>query len=298
MQFRKPTIEDKEMIDFYLAQKPQQGCEFTFANIFLWSSYYKVEFAVEDDMLLFKSGVDEQNREGIAFAYPIGSGDVKKSVEKLIAYAKEEGIPFSMYDLTNEMKDELSEFFPDSFEYTPDRDSFDYIYNSSDLIELKGKKYHGKRNHINKFKENDWSYETISRENMDECLEMNRLWCLQNGGCTENDSKQAEQCVIRRYFKYYEKLGVRGGLLRQNGRVVAFTLGEPVSDEMFVVHIEKAFADVQGAYPTINQEFVTREASGYRYINREEDMGIEGLRKAKLSYHPAFLLEKYTAVLK
>ena len=151
MIFRKPTIDDKEAIEYYLKQKPLQGCEFTFANIFLWASYYQVEFAIEDDALYFKSGVDEQNRENMSFAYPVGSKDIKKSIEKLMAYAAEQKIPFSMYDLTVEMKEELEQLFSGQFEYTPDRDSFDYVYNSEDLIHLKGKKYHAKRNHINKF---------------------------------------------------------------------------------------------------------------------------------------------------
>lgn len=111
-------------------------------------------------------------------------------------------------------------------------------------------------------------------------------------GCDEHEGKNAEMCVTLNSLRLFEELHLRGGLLRANGEVVAFSIGEPVCDDTMVVHIEKAYADVQGAYPMINQQFLIHEAAEFKYVNREEDTGDEGLRKAKESYKPAFLQEK------
>ncbi len=189
--------------------------------------------------------------------------------------------------------EKLEALYPGRFQVAYDRDLADYVYESERLLTLSGKKLHAKRNHINKFKETypDWQYESITEENTGECLEMAQAWRVLNG-CDEDENKHAEFCVTLNALKLRRELGLKGGLLRADGRVVAFTLGEAVGDDTFVVHIEKAYADVQGAYPMINQQFVAHEGAAYRYINREEDTGAEGLRKAKLSYYPDRMLEK------
>ena len=158
---------------------------------------------------------------------------------------------------------------------------------------LAGKKLHGKRNHINKFKKTyeDWSYEPLSDENMEECFQMALKWRNENG-CEDNPEKNAEMCVALNALRLYKEMGQVGGVLRVNKEVAAFTIGERLCDDTFVVHIEKAFADIDGAYPMINQQFVQHECMEYRYVNREDDAGSEGLRKAKLSYRPAFLEQK------
>ena len=174
-----------------------------------------------------------------------------------------------------------------------DRDQADYVYESEKLATLAGKKLHGKRNHINKFQKlyPNWSYEPLNDENMEECFQMALKWRNQNG-CEEDPGKNAEMCVALNALRLYKELDQRGGVLRVDGQVVAFTIGEELCEDTFVVHIEKAFADIDGAYPMINQQFVQHECTGYQYVNREDDAGSEGLRKAKLSYRPAFLVEK------
>lgn len=289
INFKKPQIENKEEIQTYLSRQKLYGCDDTFANIFLWSDYYHVTFSIVEEALVFNSGD--------AFSFPIGAREEKETLKLMKEYAEERGKPFQMYNLTKDMIERLEKYYPGQFKYTEIRDNFDYIYETSDLISLTGKKYHAKRNHINKFKEMNWVYEAISDENQEECLEMNQKWCRENN-CRESESMQAEYCVIKKAFQYYKELGLCGGLIRLEGKVVAFSMGEKINEDIFVVHIEKAFADVPGAYPMINREFAAHEAAECRYINREEDMGLEGLRKAKLSYHPAFLLEKYQAVMK
>ena len=160
---------------------------------------------------------------------------------------------------------------------------------------LAGKKLHSKRNFINRFKaeqEGNWRYEPIDARNIGDAWRMNVEWCAEMG-CGEDPSLLEESCAVRNCFETFDALGLRGGLLRVGDRAVAFSMGRPLSSDTFIVHIEKAFASVAGAYPMINQQFAAHNCAEYRYVNREDDVGDEGLRKAKLSYRPAILLEKY-----
>ena len=179
------------------------------------------------------------------------------------------------------------------FEIEYVRDYADYIYETEKLATLAGKKLHAKRNHINKFKNlyPNWTYESLNDENVEDCFQMALKWRNQNG-CEDDPEKNSEMCVTLNSLRLFKELELRGGVLKIDGKIVAFSLGEPICDDTFVVHIEKAFADVEGAYPMINQQFVQHECMDYKYVNREDDTGAEGLRKAKLSYRPAFLEEK------
>lgn len=293
MDFKKPKIEDKDLFLKYLKKDKRMGCEYAFTNILLWSDKYNVKFCEYDNMLFIGSDIDT---EDMAFAYPYAD-DMRKAINILKDYCKEQNIPLYLYGVSEEMKAYLEENFKGEFEFTEKRNSFDYIYNSSDLIELKGKKYHSKRNHINKFEEKEWSYEKITADNIELCFKMNEQWCVEND-VSNDKSKQDEQVVVKKSLENFDTLGLVGGIIKQDGKVVAFSFGEEINDDLFVVHVEKAFSSVQGAYPIINRELVKHEASKYKYINREEDLGIEGLRKAKLSYKPAILLTKYEAVQK
>ena len=189
----------------------------------------------------------------------------------------------------------LEELYPERFTFTEDRDSFDYIYSREDLVLLSGKKYHSKRNHIAFFEKQEYQYEELNDKNLSECLSMNAVWIEKNSD-KFYDGIDKEQWALTRAFEHYDELGYKGALLRRDGQVVAFTLGEEMNDNMFCTHFEKAFSDIRGAYPTINREFAKRTLTGYKYINREEDTGDEGLRKAKLSYKPVKLLVKYKAI--
>ena len=290
MEFNWKSIElsDKEIIQSYYRQEKSRNCEFTFANNYLWAPHYEIRYAIIDGMLVFLS--DEAT---FSVSFPLGQGNAKETIELLLSYFEEKGRPFKMHLVSPEQFARLEKWFPGKFQIAYNRDAADYVYESEKLITLSGKKLHGKRNHINKFKElyPDWTYEPITKENTAECIEMAQNWRVQNG-CDENEEKSAEFCVTLNALKMREALELRGGLLRADGRVVAFTLGEPGGEDIFVVHIEKAYPDVQGAYPMINQQFVEHECAAYRYVNREEDTGAEGLRKAKLSYYPVMMLEK------
>ena len=287
--FKRPELEDQEMISSYFKRAQSRSCERTFANVYLWSRQYHVKYAIIEDALVFMD--DEYD---LAYAYPAGKPEaVKKAIDWLIEYSKEQNVPFLMYNVTPENFEQLESFYPGRFQVEYDRDEADYVYETEKLATLAGKKLHGKRNHINKFKNTyeDWSYERLSDENVEDCFQMALKWRNLNG-CEEDKGKHAEICVTLNALRLYKELHLVGGILRVNGEIVAFCIGEENSDDTFVVHIEKAYADVEGAYTMINQQFVQHECMNYAYVNREEDTGAEGLRKAKLSYRPVFLVEK------
>ena len=293
MDFKPVRAEDKEIIDNYLKHVHSRSCDMSFAAIYLWRGFYQLEYAEVEGVIVFRS-----NEEKTSFSLPLGEGDPRKALEKVLEYCREQQIPPVFHSISREMEQYLNEQFPGQFCVEFDRDIADYIYETQALIELKGRKYHGKKNHINKLnKMYDWSYEAITPENTQECLDMLAVWKQQN--CTsENLEKHAEICVSEASLKEREFLGLKGGLLRVDGKVAAFAVGEQIAPDTFCVHIEKAFADVQGAYSVINQQFLIHEAADCKYVNREDDVGDPGLRQAKLSYHPVFLEEKGIAVYK
>lgn len=289
IQFRRPELEDRDIIHSYFKRYPSRNCERTFVNVLLWSRHYSVTFAIIENALVFRSVWDLES-----FTYPAGEPeDVKKALDLLKKYTEERGIPFVLHLVTPDQFEQLEAWYPGRFEIEYERDDADYVYESEKLATLSGKKLHSKRNHINKFKASheNWTYETMSEKNLEECFQMALKWRRENH-CDEDEEKNAEMCVTLNALRLFKELELVGGVLKIDGQVVAFTLGEPICEDTFVVHIEKALADVQGAYPMINQQFVEHECMQYKYINREEDTGSEGLRKAKLSYRPVFLVEK------
>lgn len=295
-QFKKTELEDREIITSYFGKAPSRSCERTFANVYLWSRHYPVTWAIIEDALVFKS----QDETHLSWAYPAGEADaVKRALSVMESYSEEQGYEFSMYSVTPEMFAQLETFFPGKFQIEYDRDEADYVYEREKLETLSGKKLHGKRNHINKFKSvhENWDYETLTEDNVEECFQMALKWRNLNG-CEDDEEKNAEMCVSLNSLRLFRELNLVGGVLRVEGEIVAFTMGEKLCEDTFVVHIEKAYADVDGAYPMINQQFVQHECRDYQYVNREEDTGADGLRQAKMSYRPAFLEEKGYVTLK
>jgi hypothetical protein len=291
MNFHKITIDDREWIMQRLKEEQPEACEYTFVNNFVWRKAYKVEVAEYKGC-----GIIRYCDFGkCMYSYPFGNGDRKAVITALKEECTKEGYSLSMCPLTEKHREELKSFFPGEFFIISDRDDFDYVYSKDKLTELKGKKYHGKRNHIARFKDaDDWSYEHITQENLEECRMMHREWITFRED--KWDSGVAEETeALHEAFDNYMEFGMVGGLIRKAGQIVAFAIGEPLNDETMVVHFEKAYPDMQGAYPMINQQFVINECADYKYVNREEDTGDEGLRKAKLSYYPEILLKKYIA---
>ncbi len=289
LDFHTPTLEDKLWVDRVLASYKCMNCAFTFAQMFLWSLHYGTKICQYKDCLLGRGGTDHPR-----YYYPNGDYDIKEIIDVLSQDAAQRGERLVLILAEDWQARELEEAFPNRFVRSSDRDDCDYIYSASDLINLPGRRYHGKRNHIARFTREhpDWSYETINESNTDECIRACHIW--HDAQESPDSSLAHERIILEKALAMRETLGLSGGLIRCDGQVAAFTLGERLNSNTFVVHFEKALPGYEGAYPVINNQFASRELGEYEYINREEDLGIEGLRKAKLSYHPAILLEKFT----
>ncbi len=289
LNFRKPTLDDIDNIMRALKYVKHNACDYTPTNIIMWGDEYNTEIAFDDSDLYIKYNVDGMTFFGIPFVMT----GMKKGIENLIKYTEDNNIELTIGDVEPEIFAIIDRIYPGQFKVTYQRDGADYVYNIKDMAELSGKKYHGKKNHINKFKKtyNNWCYEKMSDDNTDECIDMVKEWCAKNV-CVDDAEKADEICIMINSIKNRERLGLIGGLIRANDRVVAVTLGGAINGEMFDINFEKAFADIPGAYPMINQQFIINELMDYKYVNREEDMGLDGLRKAKESYLPEFMVQK------
>ncbi len=290
IDFKTPEIDDAEWVRECLRDSGRMGSEACFGNLFMWCDAYNSSLANVDGMLLC--------RAGDSFTYPVGNGDVNAVLQRLHSYAQSRGEKLKFHSLNEASKEELERLFPGGFEFNETRDTFDYIYSVEDLAILAGKKYHGKRNHISFFEANfDWSYEQMNAENAKECLAFSDYWYRANKEKAETGTDK-EMVAIHKALENFDALGIVGGILRVQGEIVAYTFGEPISDKLFCTHVEKAVANIRGAYPMINREFARNSINAYELVNREEDLGLEGLRRAKESYRPKILLTKYSATEK
>ena len=288
LEWHRVSMEDRAMIRAKLRAEPRLGCEYGFCNIFSYDAKYPIYVGETGGCFVTKCETDDLD----FYCSPVG-GDKSAAMRAVVAAAKAAGRPAELYGMTQNEAAILEAAFPGVFSIRPVRDTFDYVYRREDLVSLAGKKYQSKRNHISFFERNfRWSYERITPETAGECLRMSARWLAESQSEYRADL-EGEYKIIEAALQNYEALGCLGGLLRVDGAVVAFAFGEALTDEMFCVHFEKAFADVRGAYPMINRQFVLEELGAFSYINREDDVGHENLRKAKLSYHPAFFVEKY-----
>lgn len=294
INFKIIELEDKKWMEPLIATADMSGCHQNFTNIFAWAEIYNYCVARVNDYLVVKGRVDNQHY----YFYPAGCGDIKVVMEAMRQDALDCGHEFMIMGVSPKDITVLNSLFPDHFEYQEMRDSFDYVYLLDKLVTLAGNKLHSKRNHINRFKQNNsWSFEPISPENLAECWEMNTEWCELHGSKDEDEIAK-ENCAVRRCFDNFTALSLEGGLIRSDGKVIAYTMGEKLNSDTYVTHIEKAFGEIQGAYQMINREFAAFIQENHPqliYVNREEDLGLEGLRKAKLSYNPDKMEEKYLA---
>lgn len=284
MQFKELSVSDAALFQNF-ETAGEMSCENNFIALLMWGGLYHNSFAVEDGTLYIKSRFEI----GEVFSLPFG--DTQGGVERLTEYNG--GKPVTFWAQEGARLDRFLNRFGDRYELIDDRDSFDYIYRREALAELSGKKYHGKRNHIAAFsKKYDWHYEPITAENRDKIRLCADEWF---SGHEQRDSRhlRAEYEGILLLLSELQRLPVRGGAIFCGERAVAFTIGSPINDRVFNIHIEKALDDYSEAYTVINREFVRRELSGYEFVNREDDMGLEGLRRSKLSYKPEILLKKY-----
>ena len=288
IDFYSLSLRDREWVTHRMLEDDRQACEYSFANNFLWSDIYGVKMAKEQGCLIFQF----QNQKEYCYTIPIGAGNRKGALDTMLAEEQAKGQELVLSTLMQSDLAWLEQNYPGRYTVETNRDDYDYVYSTEKLSTLSGRKLHGKRNHIARFKDdNNWMYRDMMPEDAGECMRLLDLW-KEAEAEHWNDEMENELHINRIALRNLAELVLDGGMLYKGGRLVAFSIGEPLNTDTYVVHIEKAFADVQGAYPMINQQFAEHEASGYKYINREEDTGEEGLRKAKLSYDPVFLMEK------
>lgn len=294
LEFRKISVNDRNKINTALKKSDFMGCEYSFANNLAWCRLADSEICFYKDFYIICAFSTD---DGIpVFTLPSGDGNYTELFGEMKKFSENLGFPLKISGITEKSLEIISELFPDCFTYVLDRDSSDYIYKQSDLAELSGKKYHGKRNHLAKFNRLDYEFSIMQENDFDECIYF--LTDNYNKKSDTEYSAVAEQYAINTYFNHFSELGLTGGIIRIGGRISALTIGEQLNSDTFCVHIEKADRQYDGIYTGINNCFVRSCMNGFEYVNREEDLGIEGLRKSKLSYHPAFILNKYVLSFK
>jgi hypothetical protein len=287
--FKPIEIQDKPLFDEFLSKDPPQVSELTFTNLFTWRHHYRPTWLEWNKCILILFHPQKGPAYGLC---PFGPGDKESALDflcKKIAKETEEvricrvGEDF----VTNHVD-------PAKYEVVADRNNSDYIYLAKDLINLSGNKYHRKKNHLNQFIRNyTFEYRPLDAELVKRVLGMQEAWCRLRE-CVEEPDLFAEDFAVHEALTHFDELGYQGGTIIFNSVVEAFSLGEPLNQDTAVIHMEKANPDILGLYAAINQLFCLNTWSHMTYINREQDMGVEGLRKAKESYYPHHMGNKYT----
>jgi len=292
IEFKKLESTSKELFDLYLKNK-YPNSEASFANMYIWRDFYRTRYAeVEGYLVVWNSPPGDDD-----FCYmPYGSGDLALCLAELKKHFESLGKKFIINSASHLEAEMIKELYPDAV-VKENRDFFDYVYLTESLITLSGRKLRSKRNHINNFRDSyKYVYRPIAEADFDSCRELARRAILKTRS-EDSDSFLFEMKSIDDAFDKFSFLGLCGGLIEIDGQVVAFTVGEKLTDDCALIHIEKADTDYDGIYAAINNEFAKNAWSDVMYINREEDMGIEGLRTAKLSYRPHHMVEKYICIL-
>ena len=293
LEFHPLTERDLDTLRPFLKNNPNRLCDLTVGGIFIWRDYYNTEWAIRENILYFK--VDYPGF-GTLFTLPQG-GDRKREYEQVREYCRRRQMPLTFYPIPKEELEPLMGSFPCATVMS-DRDTFDYLYQAEDLKYFKGKKLGGQRNHVNRFLRtyDNWSFTELTKADVADVeafLDRYADGTQKGSGTFQEDMKKTRE-VLRDYTDY----GMVGGVLRVNGQVMGFSIGEIVGDTLFI-HIEKADRTCEGGYQMVVSQFAQKFAGeGVAYINREDDTGDPGLRNSKLSYKPIELLEKYAVVVK
>lgn len=298
--FRDPTPADRCWATGLAALEGTPLCDYSFPVLFCWQKTYGFQLARFQDRMLVRL----DSSRGPSYLWPVGQGDPAPALEALTQEARRLGDPLRLICLGQYHKNWLEDRYPGRFTFAEVRDSFDYLYSVDRLADLPGKKLHAKRNHIHRLDDHcpGWTWSPLTDEDIPACLAMNEAWY--QAACQRDDpaalsSLEDEDRAIRLALDHRRALGLEGVVLRWEGQVFAFALGAPLTDTVFDVHFERARNDLQGAYPAVNRSFAQYVRERYpriRYLDREDDMGVEGLRKAKLSYYPDHLQVNFCAV--
>lgn len=293
IDFKPFSDMNRNTYESYFFAESKQCCELSYANLCMWGEH---QFAIVDGQCIILSIYQKKYR----YHFPLGNGDKKNALRLLMQDAKERNIPCLISSITTENAKMLETLFPNQFYINFERDSYDYVYEIDKLADLKGRKYHRKRNHYNNFckKFPDFYTVPITKKNISEIEIFVNTWYEDRLAESLEHDYENEQQALQKCFVEYDQIGMEGLILYHQNQMLAFTMGSQMSLDTFDVHFEKGRWDVEGAYTAINCEFAKYIRNKYpniKFLNREEDMGLEGLRKAKESYFPYDMIEKATA---
>ena len=293
IEFKPIDLSKKDQYNQYLLSCEERGCEYNLANLYLWGRQHTAFFP---NGVAFFSHFSQKN----VYLFPSYSGNPKQILDAIIADARERDIICSLTSLSRDDCDLLNALYPDQFAFHIDRASFDYVYGIHDLADLKGRKYQKKRNHMNKFKMTHPGFwvEPITDDNTPEIVDMLDAWYEHYKQVNPTIDISIEQVAIKKALRHRQELDMEGILLRFEGKIIAMTMGSMISQNTFDWQFEKAVDE--SAYVAVNNLFAQHLREKYPdllWLNREDDMGLEGLRKAKLSYNPDHMIEKWWARL-
>ncbi len=294
MEFNEITLNSRILFNSYIKQCDPQISELTFTNFFAWRYYYNFRYAVIAGLLCIIAAPFRDEPFAMMPLGKVNTVNFNEAFKELKGYFTQRGWRLCFRKLTG---DELTYFrdrVSDEKLIIHDRDNSDYLYITEDLKTLRGKKYDGKRNHINKFrKHHEFEYVPLECHMLDECSRIMEEWCREKNCCCQ-EGDYCERKANLELLWNFRTLGCKGAMIKMDGKYKAFTVGEILNNNTAVIHIEKAKSSVDGLFTIINQQFVEHEWYETLYINREQDLGMEGLRKAKLSYHPVRIIDKFT----
>lgn len=292
-------ITHKALFDEYFQKFPPEISEFTFTNLFMWRNYYNFLFMeYRDHLVLFSYDYLKNRRKPINpdiknylyFFPPIGPSPDEIIVEifKNFGDVEVHRVPQEICDklVENEKFDKLN------LDCLEDRNNWDYVYNKEEILNLGGNKYRQNRRWLQKFFNTyDYDFKLLTKDLIEKCKELQLEWCIMKA-CTEDESLEAEQAAIYEALNNFEALGFGGGILCVDDKCAAYTFGEMINNKTLVIHIEKAHMEYEGSYQAINNFFLKNYCVDAILVNREQDLGIEGLRRAKESYKPIRMVKK------
>jgi hypothetical protein len=294
-EFKPIEIEDREVLQERLWAYQPETSELSFSNLFIWRNHYGFQWSTYESWVLV---IGANSANGVAALPPIGPPSRVEAARILLQWMKERG-EFREPRIDRADRRLIAELgTANDFQFEPTRDHFDYVYLTKDLIDLAGKDYRAKRNHLNYLlRSYRIAYEPMSESNIAACLAVSDEWCAARR-CEEGPTLASEWGATREALVHLGQLKIEGGVIIVNGKVEAFTLGELLNENTAVVHVEKANADIRGIYTVVNQQFCEKRWGNVPWINREQDLGEPGLRKAKVSYRPDRLVDKFRITLR
>ncbi|MGL5694443.1 MAG: DUF2156 domain-containing protein [Peptostreptococcaceae bacterium] len=296
MVFKNIDLNSKKELEDYLDLVKCEASEYSFTTLYMWQHAYNTRYYIEDDFAVI---IEDYKEDSLSVQLLASMDNKEKALDFTLTYLGKEKNKIHLRDLTCEVANSFKCMYENRFECIEDRDCFEYIYNTENLIHLSGRKNRKRRNHINVFLnyyKDRYEYKLLDESNFEECVNLMKSWIAKKRLEDKyEESMDKELFAIEKVFLAYEvlKCSVKVAGVYVDSKLEAFTIGEQINDNMALIHIEKANPNIRGLYAFINQQFLANEFEDVDFVNREEDLGLDGLRESKLSYHPCRFVEKY-----